>query len=187
MKLLICGLLAVLSLNVLRAAEPEKATFAAGCFWCVEAIYERVPGVLDAVSGYSGGRMQNPTYRNHGDHTETVDVTFDPDVVSYETLLRIFWKSHDITDGRGVKPDFGRSYRPALFYRSAEQLATIERVKAELQKTVKKPIATEIVAFEKFWRAEAYHQDYEKRNPNQPYVRSVSVPRLRRTLDRELW
>ncbi len=182
MKKLILLMIISLGLVRLHAAEPQKATFAAGCFWCVEAIYEKVPGVLDAVSGFSGGKSDAPTYASHGDHTETVDVTFDPDRVSYEKLLRIFFKSHDITNGRGVAPDFGRSYRPALFYRTPEQLATIEQVKVELQKTLKKPIATEITAYVKFWPAEQYHQDFEKRNPNHPYVRSVSLPRVRETL-----
>ncbi|MFQ3224302.1 MAG: methionine-S-sulfoxide reductase [Lentimonas sp.] len=182
MKHLLLLLLACLSLNTLNAAELQKATVAAGCFWCVEAIYEQVPGVTDAVSGFSGGKRQQPTYRSHGDHTEAVDITFDPDKVSYEELLRIFWNSHDSTDGRGVAPDFGRSYRPALFYRSPEQRATIERVKAELQKGIKKPIATEIIAYDKFWPAEDYHQNFVKRNPKHSYVRSVSLPRVRETL-----
>ncbi|MFT4900861.1 MAG: peptide-methionine (S)-S-oxide reductase [Lentimonas sp.] len=182
MKKILPLLLACLFINQAHAAESQKATFAAGCFWCVEAIYEQVPGVLDAVSGFSGGEMQHPTYRSHGDHTETVDVSFDPDQVSYEQLLRIFWNSHDITDARGVAPDFGRSYRPALFYRSPEQLATIERVKAELPKAIRDTIATEILPFEKFWPAEDYHQDFVKRNPKHPYVRNVSLPRVRETL-----
>lgn len=182
MKTLFLVIAFALGLSRLQAAELQKATFAAGCFWCVEAIYERVPGVVDAVSGFSGGKTANPTYQSHGDHTETVDVTFDPDQVSYEKLLRVFWKSHDVTDARGVSPDFGRSYRPALFYRTPEQRATIQRVKAELQKDITKPIATEIVAFEKFWPAEAYHQDFVKRNPSHPYVVNVSLPRVRETL-----
>lgn len=184
MKLLACLFLSCLSLSALHAGEPQKATFAAGCFWCVEAIYERVPGVTDAVSGFAGGKKDTPTYRSHGDHTETVDVTFDPDVVSYEALLRLFWNSHDITDGRGVAPDFGRNYRPALFYRSPEQLATIERVQAELQKGFDQPIATEIVPFKKFWPAEDYHQDFVKLNPTHPYVKSISLPRIRETLEK---
>ncbi len=184
MKILSVLLFVSLGLCHLSAAEPQKATFAAGCFWCVEAIYERVPGVIDAVSGFSGGDMESPTYRDHGDHTETVDVTFDPDKVTYEQLLRIFWKSHDTTNPRGVAPDFGRSYRPALFYRTPEQLATILRVKAELQNNLSKPIATEIVRFEKFWPAEAYHQDFVKRNPDHPYVKNVSMPRVRETLEK---
>ena len=182
MKYLLLLVLATLSMNSLHAADLQKATVAAGCFWCVEAIYEQVPGVTDAVSGFSGGKIKKPTYRSHGDHTETVDITFDPDKVSYEELIRIFWNSHDITDGRGVEPDFGRSYRPALFYRSPEQLATIERVKAELQKQYKQPIATEIVAYKQFWPAEDYHQNFVKRNPKHSYVKNVSLPRVRETL-----
>lgn len=182
MKTLPTILLFSLSLLNLSAAEPERATFAAGCFWCVESIYEAVPGVLDAVSGYAGGELANPTYQQHGDHTETVDLSFDPDKVSYEALLRIFWNSHDITDGSGVAPDFGRSYRPAIFYHSAQQLATLERIKAELQKGLDRPIATEILPFKAFWPAEDYHQDFVKRKPNNSYVRNVSVPRVRETL-----
>ncbi|MFH1499983.1 MAG: peptide-methionine (S)-S-oxide reductase MsrA [Verrucomicrobiota bacterium] len=185
MKTLFTLLALTLVLGRLHAAEPQKATFAAGCFWCVEALYESVPGVIEAVSGFSGGKTDNPTYKNHGDHTETVDVTFDPDKVGYEELLRIFWDSHDITDPRGVYPDFGRSYRPALFYRTAEQLEIIRRVKAELQKDLKKPIATEIVPFVKFWPVGEEHQDFVKRNPTNPYVCNVSLPRVKETLEKK--
>jgi len=166
----------------LRAAEPEKAVFAAGCFWCVEAIYERVPGVQDAVSGFAGGTTPDPTYESHGDHIEAVEVTFDPDKVSYEQLVRIFFKSHDATDGRGVEPDFGPSYRSALLYRNTAQRATIERVKAEVQKTLPKPIATILRKFERFYPVEEYHQDFVRKNPNHPYVRNVSLPRVKETL-----
>ena len=166
----------------LRAAGPEKAVFAAGCFWCVEAIYERVPGVQDVVSGFAGGTTPNPTYESHGDHIEAVEVTFDPDKVSYEQLLRLFFRSHDATDGRGVEPDFGPSYRSALLYRNTAQRAVIERVMAEVQKTLAKPIATLVRKFERFYPVEAYHQDFVRKNPDHPYVRNVSLPRVRETL-----
>ena len=178
----LCLLILTLGLSHISAAEPEKATFAVGCFWCVEGIYESVPGVLDAVSGFSGGKIENPTYESHGDHTETVDVTFDPDKESYEQLLRLFWKSRDITDPRGVAPDFGPSYGPGLLYRTPTQLATIERVKAELQKDMAKQITTEVVPFEKFWQASDYHQNFVRLHPDQNYVRAVSLPRIRETL-----
>lgn len=179
-------LLLFISLGTVYAGEPQKATFAAGCFWCMEAIYESIPGVTEVVSGFSGGKTQNPTYEEvcgeMTGHAEAVDVTFDPEKVSYEKLLRIFWKSHDPTNGRGVAPDFGSSYRPVLFYRNEEQKAAIEKVRAEVQKKYSKPIATEIVPLEKFWPAEDYHQDYVKKHPDAPYVRNVSLPRVRETL-----
>jgi len=165
-----------------QAAELKKATFAAGCFWCMEALFESIPGVGDVTSGYSGGTSENPVYENHGTHTETIEFSYDPDKVSYETLLRVFWKSHDATNGKGVAPDFGKSYRPVLFYRTPEEKAEIERVKALVQKDFKKPIATEIVPLVKFWPAEDYHQNYVKLHPKHPYVKNVSLPRVRETL-----
>ncbi len=166
-----------------KGDELQKATFAAGCFWCMEAIYESIEGVGDVVSGFSGGQTQNPTYRNHGNHTETVEFSYDPKRVSLETLLRVYWKSHDPTNGSGVAPDFGPSYRPVLFYRTPEEKAEMERVKALVQKDFTKPIATEIVPYEKFWAAEDYHQNYVKLNPDDRYVKNVSLPRLREALE----
>ncbi len=165
-----------------ETAELKKATFAAGCFWCMEALFESVPGVGDVISGYAGGTSESPVYENHGSHAEAVEFSYDPDKVSYETLLRTFWKSHDPGNPRGVAPDFGKSYRPILFYRTEEEKAEIERVKALVQKDLKKPIATEIVRFVKFWPAEDYHQNYVKNNPGNPYVKHVSLPRVRDTL-----
>ena len=166
-----------------KPAELKTATFAAGCFWCMEAIYERIEGVGDVVSGYSGGESENPTYHDHGNHAEAVEFSYDPSRVSLETLLRVYWKSHDATDGSGVAPDFGESYRPILFYRTPEEKAEIERVKALVQKDFKGAIATEIKPFKKFWKAEDYHQDYVKLNPNDGYVRNVSLPRVHEALE----
>jgi peptide-methionine (S)-S-oxide reductase len=178
--LLITALLALP--NLLQAAELKKATFAAGCFWCMEAIYDRVPGVTDVVSGYSGGKEKNPTYEQVGSgatgHCETVEITYDTEKTSYGKLLDVFWKSHDPTDGRGVAPDFGKQYRSALFYRTPEEKETIEKSKAVLEKRLGKKVATQVVAFEKFYPAEGYHQDYVKNHPNDSYVRNVSIPRL---------
>lgn len=151
----------------------------------MEAIYERVPGVSDVVSGFAGGTQSNPSYESHGSHTETVEITYDPEKVTYEKLVRIFYTSHDPANARGVAPDFGPSYRPALFYRTPNELATIERVKADVQKGLKKPVATQIVPFEKFWPADAYHQDFVRRNPDQSYVRNVSLPRVKETLGQQ--
>ncbi|MDP9291428.1 MAG: peptide-methionine (S)-S-oxide reductase MsrA [Verrucomicrobiota bacterium] len=166
-------------------AAEEQATFAAGCFWCMQELFERVPGVTHVVAGYAGGKDEHPTYQSvstgNTGHSESIDLTFDPDKVSYEKLLEIFWKSHDPTNARGVAPDFGSEYRPIIFYRNAEQKAVIEKAKVEAQKKYSKPIATEIVPFEKFYPAEDYHQDYVKKNSNDPYVQNVSLPRIRET------
>lgn len=166
-----------------RPAALQTATFAAGCFWCMEAIYESIEGVGDVVSGYAGGQSEDPTYRNHGNHAEAIEFRYDPTRVSLETLLRVFWKSHDPTDNSGVAPDFGASYRPILFYRTPEEKAEIERVKSLVQEDLARPIATAIVPFEKFWQAEDYHQNYVKRNPDNSYVVNVSLPRVREALE----
>jgi len=166
-------------------AAEEKATFAAGCFWCMQELFERVPGVTDVVAGYAGGKDEHPTYESVSTgktgHSESIELTFDPDKVSYEKLLEVFWKSHDPTNARGVAPDFGSEYRPIIFYRNEGQKAVIEKARAEAQKKYSKPIATEILPFEKFHPAEDYHQHYVKKHPDDPYVRNVSLPRIRET------
>ncbi len=183
MKLPVLLITALLALpTLLQAADLKKATFAAGCFWCMEAIYDRVPGVTDVVSGYSGGKEKNPTYEQVGSgatgHCETVEITYDAEKTSYAKLLDVFWKSHDPTDGRGVAPDFGKQYRSALFYRTPEEKEAIEKSKAALEKRLGKKVATQVVPFVKFYPAEGYHQDYVKNHPNDSYVRNVSIPRL---------
>ncbi|AWV98753.1 peptide-methionine (S)-S-oxide reductase MsrA [Arcticibacterium luteifluviistationis] len=164
-------------------AKYETAYFASGCFWCVEAIYESLEGVKEVVSGYSGGKEKNPTYQQVGSHktghTEAVEVYYDPTVISFATLVKVFYGSQDPTTV-GQQPDFGDSYRSVIFYKNAEEKTIADAAKAAIAKDYKKPIVTEIVPFEKFWKAEDYHQNYEKLNPNQPYVRSVSIPRLNR-------
>ncbi len=167
----------------LPAAELSKATFGAGCFWCVEAIYRRIDGVTDVVPGYAGGKEPNPTYHQVGmgltGHAEVVQITFDPAKVSYDKLLEIFWRSHDATNPNGVAPDFGRQYRSLLLYHDEAQRKAIEGSKAEAQKKLSKPIATEVAPLDKFYPAESYHWDYVRKNPNDSYVRNVSVPRLK--------
>jgi peptide-methionine (S)-S-oxide reductase len=148
----------------------EIATFGAGCFWGVEAAFSKVPGVIEAVSGYSGGRTENPTYKDvctdETGHAEVVQVTFDPAKVSFERLLEVFWGIHDPTQVNRQGPDFGSQYRTAIFFHTPEQEATAKKVKAELNASgkFKRPIATEITAAGPFYRAEEYHQKYlEKR------------------------
>lgn len=163
-----------------------KAYFASGCFWCVEAVYESVRGVEEAVSGYAGGEHPNPTYPLIGTgktgHSETVEVYYDPEVVSFETLVKVYYGSQDPTTVNGQHPDYGSQYRSIIFYQNEEEKKIAEDFKAKLDASGEydKPIATEIVPIKKFYPAEDYHQDYEKRNPNQSYVRSVSIPRLKR-------
>ena len=155
----------------------EIATFGAGCFWGVEAAFRRVPGVLDAVSGYSGGHTENPSYKDvctdRTGHAEVVQVTFDPLKVTYEQLLDIFWKIHDPTQVNRQGPDFGTQYRTAIFYHSPEQEAAARKSKQALEAsgTLRRPIATEITPAGPFWRAEEYHQRYlEKRGAESCHI-----------------
>jgi peptide-methionine (S)-S-oxide reductase len=159
------------------------AYFGSGCFWCVEAIFESVKGVKYAESGYSGGKVKNPSYNQictgSTGHAETVKVVYDPKLISYDDLLRVFFNSHDPTTLNQQGPDKGTQYRSVIFYASNEEK---EKAKAYIQKllTAKKfkSITTECVAFEKFYKAEDYHQNFERDNPDNPYVISVSKPRL---------
>jgi len=148
--------------------EIEKATFGAGCFWGVEAAFRQLDGVVDAAVGYMGGSLSNPTYREVcGDrtgHAEVVQVDFDPDKLSYQDLLRVFFTIHDPTQVNRQGPDVGRQYRSAIFFHSPEQQAAAEAAKQETALSLRKPVATEIVRAAIFWRAEDYHQRYlEKR------------------------
>ncbi len=148
----------------------EKATFGAGCFWGVEAAFRMVPGVISTAVGYEGGEMRNPTYRDvctdETGHAEVVEVTFDPEKVSYNDLLKVFWENHDPTQLNRQGPDYGRQYRSAIFYHSPEQEAAARASKDALEKSgiFKRKIVTEITPATEFWRAEEYHQQYlEKR------------------------
>jgi len=148
----------------------EIATFGAGCFWGIEAAFRRVPGVLDAAAGYSGGNTQNPSYQevctDSTGHAEVVQVTFDPEKISYDQLLGVFWTIHDPTQVNRQGPDYGKQYRTAIFFHSPEQEATAKKSKQALEASgkLRRPIATEITPAGPFWRAEEYHQRYlEKR------------------------
>lgn len=161
-----------------------RAYFASGCFWCVEAIYESVKGVEESISGYSGGYTKNPTYEasNTGrtGHAEAVEIIYDPNVVSFETLVDVYFASQDVTQVNGQGNDRGPQYRSIIFYQNEEQRNIILKKKEALAKTLNVKIAAEVYPFQKFWVAEDYHQDYEKLHPNNPYIRAVSIPRLKR-------
>lgn len=167
-------------------SEYSTAYFAAGCFWCVEAVFESVRGVKEAISGYAGGHTPDPTYKSIGTgttgHAEAVAVYYDPSIVSYEELLMVFFDSQDPTTPNRQGPDIGSQYRSIAFYQNDKERQLIESYIKELNASgrFKAPIVTEVVAFTKFFEAEDYHQDYERLNPDNPYVQSVSIPRLNR-------
>ncbi len=167
-------------------SEYNKAYFASGCFWCVEAIFESVKGVEEVISGYSGGKEKDPTYKqvSYGNttHAEAVEVYYDPKAVSFSTLVQVFFGSHDPTQYHRQGPDRGPQYRSIAFYQNEDEKRTIQNYIRQLTEAnvYRSDIVTEVKAFERFYKAEDYHQDYEKRNPDQPYVKAVSIPRLKR-------
>lgn len=169
-----------------EAAERlERAYFASGCFWCVEAVFESVKGVEESISGYSGGHTKNPTYRSSNTgrtgHAEAVEVFYDPSVVTFSQLVEVFFGSQDPTQVNGQGPDHGSQYRSIAFYRNAEEKRIIGEAIERLNRDVYDgKIATEVKPFETFWVGENYHQNYERLNPKNPYVRNVSIPRLNR-------
>ena len=164
--------------------DAAVAYFASGCFWCVEAIYESVVGVYEVISGYSGGTEKNPTYRevSYGrtSHAEAVAVYYDPKVRSFADLVSVYYASHDPTSVNRQGPDKGRQYRSIAFYQNELEKMIIESYIDSITQYYSAPISTEVVPFEIFYPAEDYHQDYEKNNPNDPYIRSVSIPRINR-------
>ncbi|MBL8897659.1 MAG: peptide-methionine (S)-S-oxide reductase MsrA [Planctomycetes bacterium] len=166
------------------APREELATFGAGCFWCVEAVLERLSGVIDVSSGYMGGAVLNPTYKQvctgETGHAEVVQVRFDPRVVSYETLLGWFWKLHDPTTMNRQGADVGTQYRSAIFFHSEEQKKSAmlsKKAEDESGKYVSR-IVTEITPASTFYPAEEYHQDYFRLNPRAGYCRAVIAPKL---------
>ena len=164
----------------------RSSVFASGCFWCVEAIFESVEGVEEAVSGYAGGSAESANYQQvsagRTKHAEAVEVFYDPEVVSYETLLEVFFGSHDPTTLNQQGPDRGTQYRSTIFYKNEEEKIAAENFIAQLKKdeVFDGPITTTLESLDTFYDAEAYHLIYEVRNPYHPYGRGVSVPRLNR-------
>jgi peptide-methionine (S)-S-oxide reductase len=163
-----------------------QATFAAGCFWCTEAVFKRLKGVISVVSGYTGGHTDQPTYEDvstgQTGHAEAIQITFDPEVISYAKLLDVFWHLHDPTTLNRQGNDVGTQYRSAIFYHDAKQkkIAEESKAKADASGLYQDRIVTEIVPFDKFYPAEAYQQDYFDRNRLQPYCKLVIEPKIRK-------
>ena len=162
----------------------EKATFGSGCFWCTEAVFQQLRGVESVVSGYSGGDLINPTYEQvcsgRTGHAEVVQITFDPSVLAYDELLKVFWQTHDPTTPNRQGHDVGTQYRSAIFYHNDDQRRTAEAYKAQLDAsgTFAIPIVTEITPFKNFYPAENYHQNYFNLNPAQSYCAAVIRPKV---------
>lgn len=192
MKQILWLLLAV-SVSLANASEPpqnkmnttnttELATFGGGCFWCLEAVFERLDGVTSVTSGYAGGKKENPTYQEvcsgATGHAEVVQIAFDPKKISYEKLLEIFWAAHDPTTLNKQGADVGTQYRSVILYHSAAQKAAAEKSKETAQWRFPAAIVTEIVPLTRFYPAEDYHQDYFRKHPNAPYCAVVISPKL---------
>lgn len=164
----------------------EAATLGGGCFWCVEAIYQDLKGVHKVVSGYAGGTVDNPTYKQictgRTGHAEVIQITFDPEIISYEDILYIFWRAHDPTTLNRQGADIGTQYRSVIFYHDETQKAIAETSKqaADASDLWMNPIVTEISPMTEFYEGEGYHQNYYKDNPNQPYCRVVIDPKIRK-------
>jgi peptide-methionine (S)-S-oxide reductase len=166
--------------NAARATE--LATLGGGCFWCLEAVFERYEGVKSVTSGYAGGRVENPTYKQvcsgATGHAEVVQVEFDPARIAYADILEIFWHAHDPTTLNRQGADEGTQYRSVVFYHSPAQRETAEQSKAAAARDWAAPIVTEIVPFTRLYKAEGYHQDYYRNNPKYPYCQVVIAPKL---------
>ncbi len=162
-----------------------RAYFASGCFWCVEVIYESVKGVEESVSGYSGGHTNNPTYEESNTgrtgHAEAVEIIYNPKIVSFATLVDVYFGSQNITQINGQGPDHGSQYRSIIFYQSEREKKIIdEKIVAQNMQLTDRSVAAQVLPFQKFWVAEEYHQNYERLNPYHPYIQNISIPRLKR-------
>jgi peptide-methionine (S)-S-oxide reductase len=170
--------------EIMTNKQLETATLGAGCFWCVEAVFQQLKGVESVTSGYSGGHVKNPSYREvcNGTtgHAEAVQIKYDPDKISFEQILDVFWKTHDPTTLNRQGPDIGTQYRSAIFYHNEEQKRIAQESKEKMNQSgyFDDPIVTEIEPYENFYVAEDYHQDFYKNNPNQPYCRFRIDPKI---------
>ena len=166
----------------LNNTKLKKAYFASGCFWCVEAIYENVSGVKEVINGYAGGHTKNPTYESSNTgktgHAEAVEVIYNPEKVSYSSLVDVYFGSQNVTQINGQGPDNGSQYRSIIFYQNEQEQKIINYKKKILSKKLNSKIAAEVVPYKKFWVAEEYHQNYERLHPNNRYIKGVSIPRL---------
>lgn len=162
----------------------ETITLAGGCFWCTEAIFQRLKGVITVTPGYSGGEKENPTYEEissgNTNHTESIQIEFDPNVISLEQLLEIFFKLHDPTTLNKQEADIGTQYRSAVFYTDDKQRDIAEKMKMDMQKLYPKPIVTEITPFTNFFKAEDYHMNYYNTHKNQSYCQIVIDPKIQK-------
>ena len=163
----------------------DRAYFASGCFWCVEAVYESLKGVKESVSGYSGGHTQNPTYASSNTertgHAEAVEISYNAQEIQFSDLVDVYFGSQNIGQVNGQGPDRGSQYRSIIFYQNQIQKNIIDaKIKALEQTLGKGYVAAQVLPFEKFWEGESYHQNYERLNPSNPYIQNVSIPRLRK-------
>ncbi len=174
------------ALTEAQKAQLDTATFAGGCFWCTEAVFERVRGVESVVSGYTGGNQPNPTYKavsaGKTNYAEAVQIYYDPQQITYPELVKIFMGTHDPTQLNRQGPDVGEQYRSAIYYRNSEEKAAIEASIKQLTESGKydEPIVTQVEPFEAFYDAEDYHQNYYENNPSNPYIMSVAKPKVKK-------
>ena len=191
MKRMFYFLVSLGAMNLSATAQPasfmstnktEIADLGGGCFWCTEAVFERLPGVISVTSGYAGGHTANPTYQQvcHGDtgHAEVTEIVFDPAKISYDKLLEVFWQAHDPTTLNRQGADEGTSYRSIILYRDEKQKLEAEKSKLAAQADFRNSIVTEIVPLKKFYKAEDYHQEYYDNNSSAPYCQVVIAPKL---------
>ncbi|MGH7975717.1 MAG: peptide-methionine (S)-S-oxide reductase MsrA [Limisphaerales bacterium] len=168
--------------NSMSTNKTEIADLGGGCFWCMEAVFERLPGVISVTSGFAGGTTENPTYQEVCTETtgyaEVTEIVFDPAKISYNQLIDVFWQAHDPTTLNRQGADVGTSYRSIVLYRNEKQKLEAEKSKIAAQENFKNPIVTEIVPLKKFYKAEDYHQEYYDNNPNAPYSQVVITPKL---------
>ncbi len=164
----------------------EVATLAGGCFWCTQAIFKRLKGVTTVISGYAGGKTENPSYEavttGETGHAESIQITFDPAAISFEKILDVFFATHDPTTPNRQGSDVGPQYRPIIFYHNESQKKIAEKVIAATANHFEKPIVTEVVPYSSFYPAEHYHQNYYENNPNQPYCQLVIDPKIKKLL-----
>ena len=185
MKPSIIALLIFLAASLHAESEPmktEKATLGGGCFWCVEAVYERLPGILSVTSGYAGGQTENPTYEQIGTgktgHAEVVQIEYDPAKISYEKIIDLFWDAHDPTTLNRQGADVGTQYRSIILTANDDEARIAKESRDRAQTKSRSPIVTQIVPLEKFYPAEDYHQDFYRENPMHPYNMAVIRPKL---------
>jgi peptide-methionine (S)-S-oxide reductase len=191
MKPGITALLLFLAASLHAESEPmktEKATLGGGCFWCVEAVYERLPGILSVTSGYAGGQTENPTYEQIGTgktgHAEVVQIEYDPEKISYQKIIDLFWDAHDPTTLNRQGADVGTQYRSIILTANDDEARIAKESRDRAQGEFKSPIVTEIVPLEKFYPAEDYHQDFYRENPMHPYNMAVIRPKLNKLKDK---